>query len=48
MSAILCPISENSVVSSQISRLFIEPNAFPKTGISYPLAFSNRIAGPFV
>ena len=46
MSAILCPISVKSEVSSDNSNLFIEPNAFPKTGISYPLTFSKSNAGP--
>ena len=33
ISVILCPISVKSVISNPISSLFIEPNAFPKTGI---------------
>ncbi len=47
ISAIRCPISVKSVIPSPISNLFIEPNAFPKTGMSYPFTFSKRIAGPF-
>ncbi len=34
ISTILCPISVKSVISNPISNLFIEPNAFPKTGMS--------------
>ena len=47
MSVIRCPISVKSVISSPISSLFIEPNAFPNTGIVWPFTFSKRIAGPF-
>ena len=33
MSVMRCPISVKSAISSPISSLFIEPNAFPNTGI---------------
>ncbi len=48
ISAILCPISVKSDVSSDNSNRFIEPNAFPKIGISYPFTFSNNNAGPLL